>query len=68
MTSNIAYWLETDFGCHVKDEAQAIGDFDFDLRWRVGDLASVNAALTRYGLEVSGEAKRDGEGKQNGPK
>lgn len=52
MPSNIAYWLEKDLGCRVENQARIVGDFDFDLRWRVGDVTSVNIALAAYGLEI----------------
>jgi hypothetical protein len=57
MPSNIAYWLAKDLECQVADQARVIGDFDFDLRWRVGDIASVNAALADYGLEVADDGQ-----------
>jgi hypothetical protein len=58
MPSNIAYWIERDLGFPVVNEARVIGDFDFDLRWRVGDIASANAALATYGMELV-ESQRD---------
>jgi hypothetical protein len=55
MPGNIRYWLEKDLGAPVKNCTRAIGDFDFDLRWKAGDIASVNQALAAYGLEVVSE-------------
>jgi hypothetical protein len=48
--------LKKDFGSDVANEARAIGDFDFDLKWRPGDLESVNAALAPYGLQLVEQA------------
>ena len=53
MPGNFAYWIEKDLGRPVVNQARVVGDFDFDLRGRVGDIASVNAALAPYGLEVA---------------
>lgn len=52
MASNIAYWVGKDLGQKVENRARVLGDFDFDLRWRVGDITSVNEALKEYGLEI----------------
>jgi hypothetical protein len=61
MPSNLKYWIEKDLGALVTNQARAIGDFDFDLRWKVGDIMSINLALAEYGLEVvPGQTEGDG--------
>ena len=52
MGSNLAYFAGQDLGTPVENQVRDIGDFVFDLRWKVGDLASINAALEQYGVEV----------------
>ena len=52
MGSNVAYYLAEDLQCPVENQVRTIGDFDFDLRWKVGDVSSMNAALKPYGIEV----------------
>jgi hypothetical protein len=49
----IADYLTADMRLPVTERVRApIGDYDFELRWKVGDVGSVNAALRRYGLEI----------------
>ncbi len=51
--SQVAYYIGEDLQSRVANEVRGpIGDWDFDLRWRVGDEASVNTALKQYGLEI----------------
>jgi hypothetical protein len=50
--TNVAYYLAQDLGRPVENQVRDNGDFDFDLRWKVGDISSMNAALKPYGIEV----------------
>jgi hypothetical protein len=50
--SNVAYFAAKDLGAPVENRVRDNADFTFDLRWRLGDLASMNAALERYGVEI----------------
>ena len=49
---NIAYFASQDLDGPVENQVRNNADFFFELRWRVGDLASMNAALKRYGVEI----------------
>ena len=52
MGGNVAYYLAEDLGRPVENQVRNIGDYDFDLCWKVGDISSMNAALKPYGIEL----------------